>query len=155
MAKSDTHNYDNWLRREFDTSLVAVAASAHALDALYGSTAIPDSIRAQRSKNRTKRHGKIREALKAVFITGAVNSTWTTEFRWLFELRDAAAHTEEKPKPTMPHPLGQHIAPEHVHYSTESADRATSFALSVITWCINNPRRNLAPTPCCGAQHIA
>lgn len=34
-----------WLGSEFRASVVAVAASAHALDALYGSTAIPESAR--------------------------------------------------------------------------------------------------------------
>lgn len=53
-----------WMRIEFEASVVAVAASAHALDALYGSTVIPPAVRAQWVAKGTRRHGKIREALK-------------------------------------------------------------------------------------------
>lgn len=70
--------------------MVAVAASVYALDTLYGSTVIPPEVRALRAGKRTRRPGKIREALKQIFGYGAVNSQWVTEFEWLFDLRDAA-----------------------------------------------------------------
>jgi hypothetical protein len=133
-----------WMRIEFEASVVAVAASAHALDALYGSTVIPPAVRAQWVTKGTRRHGKIREALKQVFVTGAVNSQWVTEFEWLFDLRDAAAHAEESPKPPVPHPLGTNTAPEQVDYSTESATKAVELTLSVLRWCVDHPRQNLA-----------
>ncbi|MEV4619693.1 hypothetical protein AB0J74_13405 [Asanoa sp. NPDC049573] len=128
------------MRREFEASLIAVAASAHALDALYGSTVVPASVRQIWASKGTKRHGKIREALKLVFNTGAVNARWAVDFAWLFDLRDAAAHPEEKPKASVPHPLGTNTAPEYVDYSVESAERAVELALSVLRWCVEHPR---------------
>jgi predicted nucleic acid-binding Zn-ribbon protein len=133
-----------WMRIEFEASVVAVAASAHALDALYGSTVIPPEVRTLWAGKRTRRPGKIREALKLVFVTDAVNSQWVTEFEWLFVLRDAATHAEESPKSSVPHPLGTNTAPEQVDYSMENATKAVELALSVLRWCVDHPRRDLA-----------
>jgi hypothetical protein len=134
----------DWMRIEFEASVVAVAAAAHALDALYGSTVVPQAARAQRVDKGTRRHGKIREALKQVFDTGAVNSRWVIEFEWLFDLRDAAAHAEESPRPPVSHPLGTSTAAEHVVYSTENATKAVELVLSVLRWCVDHPRPNLS-----------
>jgi hypothetical protein len=144
-AKDRPHNETaEWMRIEFEASVVAVAASAHALDALYGTTVIPPAVRAHWNEKGTRRHSKIREALKQVFVTGVVNSEWATELKWLFGLRDAAAHATERPKPPVPHPLGTNTAPEQVDYSTESATKAVDLALSVLRWCVDHPRPNLA-----------
>ena len=132
-----------WMSREFHASLVAVSASAHALDALYGSTVIPQTVRDTWKGKGTKRHGKIREALKQIFDTGQVNTKWVADFDWLFDLRDAALHAEEKPKPPVPHPLGTNTAQENVDYSVESAERAVDLAVSVLRWCVDHPRPNL------------
>jgi hypothetical protein len=133
-----------WMRIEFEAAVVAVAASAHALDALYGSTVIPPVVRARWVEKDTKRPGKIREALKLVFATGPMNTPWVSEFKWLFDLRDAAVHAEEIPKASVPHPVGTNTASEQVDYSTESATRAVELALSVLRWCVDHPRQNLA-----------
>ena len=85
------------MTREFHAALVAVAASAHALDALYGSTAVPAWVRALWRLTSTSRHAKIRESLKRIFNTGPVDATWAVEFKWLFGLRDAALHAREEP----------------------------------------------------------
>ena len=140
LGAGDSAEVSHWMRQEFDASLVAVAASAHALDALYGSTAVPQSLRDAWFGKRTKRHGKIREALKLFFKTGPVQTQWVTDFEWLFDLRDAAAHPEERPQQTAPHPLGTNTAPEFVNYSTESAVRARDIMLAVLRWCTDNPR---------------
>ncbi|MFD0276221.1 hypothetical protein ACFVHB_20270 [Kitasatospora sp. NPDC127111] len=135
-------NYSTVLNAEFQASIVAIAASAHALDALYGSTGIPDDVRQGWKNKGTKRHGKIREALKIVFDTGPVNSSWVADFSWLFELRDFAAHAPEEAKPLAPHPIGANTSSEYVSYSTENARRAVQFALSVFRWCVDHPRQN-------------
>jgi len=140
LRASDSAEVSHWLRKEFDASLVAVAASAHALDAFYGSTAVPQSLRDTWFGKRTKRHGKIREALKLLFKTGPVQTQWVTDFEWLFDLRDAAAHPEESPQQTVHHPLGTNTAPEFVDYSMESAARAGDLMLAVLRWCTDNPR---------------
>jgi hypothetical protein len=137
------NEFSTWMSREFQASLVAVSASAHALDALYGSTVIPQAVRDMWKGKGTKRQGKIREALKQVFDTGQVNAKWVADFDWLFDLRDAALHAEEKPQPPVPHPLGTNTAPENVDYSIESAERAVDLAVSVLKWCADHPRPKL------------
>ncbi|MFF5969940.1 hypothetical protein ACFY7C_00275 [Streptomyces sp. NPDC012769] len=128
------------LNEEFDAALVAVAASALTLDALYGSVA-PADRRAVWRRNHTPRRSAIREGLKLVFATGPRNTAWVDEFKWLFCLRDASVHHEEKPRKTVSHPpLGTHTGPEYVAYSTESADRAVGLMLEVLRWCVDHPK---------------
>ena len=126
------------LEQEFQTSLVAVTASALALDALYGA-AISKQLRG--SWEDTGRAGRVQESLKRTFETGPVNNHWATEFKWLFARRDAGVHAEEEPQPSARHSLGMNLSPEYVHYSVESAERAVAFALSVLRRCVDFPRR--------------
>ena len=124
------------LSQEFRASIVAISASAHALDALYGSTVIPQTAH----KLGQNRRGNIREALKRVFDTGKVNTPWVAQFEWLFEMRDAAAHAQEEALPPEPHPVVGNTGQAHARYTVESADRAVDFALSVFRWCVDHPR---------------
>ena len=133
-------NATDLLNDEFAASIVAVAASAHALDALYGSTVIPQSVRNRWRTSSSSREGHIREALKHVFDTGQVNTPWVAEFGWLFDLRDSAAHALESAKPPQPHPIVGNTSAEYVTYSCEAAERAVEFALSVFRWCVDHPR---------------
>jgi hypothetical protein len=126
------------LEQEFQASLVAITASALALDALYGA-AISEQLRGSRSK-RAGRAGKIHKLLKDAFDTGPVNKYWADEFKWLFAQRDAGVHPEEKPQPSDRHPLGMNLSPEYVQYSVEPAERAVAFALSVLRRCVDFPR---------------
>ena len=126
------------LEQEFQASLVAVTASALALDALYGA-AISEQLRGSRSK-RPRRAGKIHESLKLAFDTGPVNKHWADELTWLFAQRVAGVHPEEKPQPSDRHPLGMNLSPEYVQYSVEPAERAVAFALSVLRRCVDFPR---------------
>jgi hypothetical protein len=67
----------------------------------------------------------------------------TLSVDWLFDLRDAALHAEEKPRPPVSHPLGTNTAWENVDYSIESAERAVDLAVSVLKWCVDHPRPNV------------
>ncbi|WP_159048040.1 hypothetical protein [Streptomyces sp. WM6378] len=129
--------------REFQASMCAVAAASFSLDALFGSTGVPPSIRKWWPGKRPNRPTAIREALKRAFDTGPVNTTWVAEFSWLFDLRDAAVHAEAVPKPSRLHPRGMRTAQEHVDYSAESAARAVELALGVLLWCIDHPKRGV------------
>jgi hypothetical protein len=126
------------LEQEFQASLVAVTASALALDALYGA-AISKQLRG--SWGNTGRTGRVHESLKRTFETGPVNKHWAAEFKWLFARRDAGVHAEEEAQPSARHPFGINLSPEYVHYSVESAERAVAFALSVLRRCVDFPRR--------------
>jgi hypothetical protein len=138
-------NISELLNEEFNSSIVAIAASAHALDALYGSELLkphrPQKPHQQKSSG-PPRHSQIRETLKAVFNTGKVDKGWALEFKWLFELRDAAAHAEEKPNPPAMHPVGTSTSVGNINYSVEHAERATKLAISVFRWCADHPRIN-------------
>jgi hypothetical protein len=79
--------------------------------------------------------------VKTVFDVGKVMTGWVPEFEWLFDLRDAAAHSLEVAETPVPHPAGTNTTPVHVSYSVESAERAVGFALSVLRWCVDHPRR--------------
>ncbi|MDG5807912.1 hypothetical protein P9869_35750 [Streptomyces ossamyceticus] len=145
VAANDFAARSSALNEEFDAALVAVAASAHTLDALYGSV-VPESRRAELKAKRIPRRSAIREGLKLVFATGPRNTPWVDEFKWLFDLRDAAVHHGEKPQETVPHPdLGTHTGPEYVAYSTKSADRAVELMLDVLRMCVDHPKPK-APT---------
>jgi hypothetical protein len=128
------------LNPEFEASVVAIAACAHSLDALYGSQVIPATARNQ-GQNRP---GKIREALKRTFNTGPVNTPWVPEFTRLFDLRDAAVHAGESPSVPELHPVAGYTAKESVTYSKETAEHFVDFTLSVFRWCIDNPRPSSA-----------
>ena len=130
------------LSRETRASMVSISASAHALDALYGS--VKPLIPPLRSTP-PSRHSAILETLKAGFeIRGrAGGGGWAQEFKWLFELRDSAVHHEEKARPTEPHPAGTHTGYENVAYSLENAERALNFAFEVFETCVDRPRQNL------------
>jgi hypothetical protein len=125
------------LNLEFEASVVAIAACAHALDALYGSQVIPASARNQ-GQNRP---GKIREALKQTFNTGPVNTRWVGEFTKLFDLRDAAVHAGETPSAPELHPVAGYTARENTIYSVEATENAVNFTLSVFRRCVDHPKQ--------------
>ena len=75
--------------REFRASLIAVTASAHTIEAVYGEVKylIP------RQPRRGSRHSSLRHAFGVAFgITGAEDQRLADELAWLFPLRDSAAH---------------------------------------------------------------
>jgi hypothetical protein len=132
--------FSDLLNAEFEAAMVAISASAHALDALYGSSAIPADAR----NHGQNRPAKIREALKRAFRTGQVNAQWVAKFTNLFNLRDAAVHAEEQLRIPEMHPVVGFTAKENVTYSLEEADQAVDFSLSVFRWCIDHPRDDSA-----------
>jgi hypothetical protein len=127
------------LDEEFDASLIAVAASAAALEALCGSLVVREVV--QGRKLGEKQPAKIREALKLVFVSQPFNDGWTSKLDWLYELRDPAIHHREEPKKTVPYRSpGMYTGPEYVDYSMESADKAVQLMLDVLRWCVDNPK---------------
>jgi hypothetical protein len=144
--RSEGKEFAVQLGSEFRASVVAVAASAHALDALYGSTVIPRSARGH-GQNRP---GKIREALKRVFNTGPVNKPWVAEFDWLFDLRDPVIHAEEKPAETVPHPAGgtPHPSTPATRWRQQSEPWTSPCRSSGGAWTIRGPTRQAGQLRC-------
>ena len=98
---------DNWaaeFEKEQRASLVAVAGSAHALDALYGALS-QISGSPSISGDRPSRHQYIREAIGNCYkLSNDEAKTLRTDMSWLFELRDSAVHYKEGAKAFEPHP---------------------------------------------------
>jgi hypothetical protein len=92
----DQPAFGDALLRETKASLIAVSATAHALDALYG--AVKPSIPIARAltdtwkANELPREKWILETLKHGFNVGPYTAHWAIELVWLFDLRDAAVH---------------------------------------------------------------
>ena len=127
--------------KELLASMVAISAASHALDALYGQLVTPQ-IRTAGPKN-APREAHIRECLKRRFNTGKRDGDWVREFDWLFDLRDAAVHAEEKKLPSVPHPSGvTHAGQVAYDYSAEAAVRAVELMLDVLNTCADDPKQS-------------
>jgi hypothetical protein len=132
------------LGRELDAAMQAVSAAGHALDCFYGAVkgygVVPAETERAWSRGRTKRPNQILETLKLGFGVGKVAQRWNDDLAWLFGLRDGAVHYEEALKEPQLHPIGYHMAPEHVTYSVESVKRAVDLLLGVLDKCFANPK---------------
>jgi len=125
---------------EFLASLVAISAAAHGLDALYGHL-VTDEIRTAGPKDKVSREAHIRECLRRRFDTGQRDRNWVTKFRWLFDLRNAAAHPEVKLLPAVPHLSGvSNTGQMAADYSVEGAMRAVDLLIDVLTTCRDKPK---------------
>jgi hypothetical protein len=79
------------IAREMRASMVAISASAHALDALYGEIrdiagVSQDTLNAWEN-NRTRRPMRILETLKSGFVIGSNAQGWHKDIVALFDLR--------------------------------------------------------------------
>jgi hypothetical protein len=144
VGSSHSQNLGELLSCEGHASLVVVSASAHALDALYGAVKVvaspPSHLIDAWNAQGAKRPARILETLKLAFTSGPYNAKWAKEFKWLFNLRDAALHFEESDKEPLPQPLGTHVSPERRQYGLESATRALDLALGVLDICTSSPK---------------
>jgi hypothetical protein len=113
--------------------MVAISGSAHAIDALYGTTRdlidLPEGKVERWNKNDTPRRGQILETLKVRLHLGRYATQWGGEFSWLFDLRDAAAHHESPLNEPVRHPGDPswgNVAKEMAEYEPGAATRATT-----------------------------
>lgn len=134
--------YGPALHEELLASMVAISAASHALDALYGQL-VTLEIKAAGPGDDKHREAHIRECLKRRFNTGKRDQPWVGEFRWLFALRDAAVHAEEKQLPSVLHPSGvTHSGQVALDYSADAAIRAVDLMLDVLNTCADNPKQS-------------
>lgn len=134
--------------RELRESMIAVAASAHAIDALYGEVVAvaeardlvlvdPEQARAWKA-NKTPRHARIFETLKRAF---RFEEGLGHEIEWLFKrVRDPAVHPKTRFEQTTPHPLGLHTSPAFVLFTVESAQRAVAVLESALSATKDRPQ---------------
>src|SRR5215212_1292475 len=80
------------LVQELRSSMIAISASSHALDALYGAVISDGSIMtkppssSKKNGTRPPRHAQIAETLKLAFHLGKLGHKWVSDFEWLFAL---------------------------------------------------------------------
>jgi hypothetical protein len=130
------------LSSELLAAMVAISAAAHALDALYGQL-VTAQIKANGPRGDVGRAAHIRECLKRRFNTGKKDREWVEAFGWLFSLRDAAVHAEEKHLPAVQHPAGVgYSGPLNADYCAEGAGRAVQLLMDVLETCVRNPKRS-------------
>jgi hypothetical protein len=143
-TEADNPEHGTAINDELRAAMVAVSASAHALDAFYGRVCqigTPPPGAERWDENRTPRRSRILETLKYNFDIGKHAGDWAKEFRWLFDLRDAVVHHTYDVQPAVLHPTGRsHVSQVNLDYSLEAAQRAVELATEVMTTCLESPR---------------
>lgn len=159
------------LSGELRESLLAMAASAFALDGFYG--AIRDQVRQPTLRTRmnpgfgarlklawrvlrrprptspagsSRRASTIFETVKrASGVSGkTISETWLPEFKWLFGARTQGVHHLPQFSEGSPHPSVQGLAAdEYALYRAENATRAVDLVLAVLEGCLSHPKRAL------------
>lgn len=130
------------LSGELRESLLAMTASAFALDGFYG--AIRDLVYSGGKVGKSdSRAGSIFEAVKRASDVSSktMNETWLPELRWLFDARKQGVHHLPQFSEGSPHPsVGGLAADEYALYRVENATRAVDLVLSVLEGCIGYPK---------------
>lgn len=130
--------FDDALR----AAMVAVAAAAFAIDALYEKVnAMLRSDVRPRFREDAKRSGRIVETFKVALDLGKRAQTWQTEVPRVFNLRDEAVHFESTWNVPGPHPTGKsNVSRKNLIYASEEASRAVDLALKILTVAYTSPR---------------
>jgi hypothetical protein len=121
-------------------AMIAIAAAAFAIDALYGT--VKPLIKPPESS--AARERQILECLKVGFEIGPHAERWLKELDWLFEIRRNGVHHAEKLSPTIVVRVTSETAvlggPETFSFTAEAARRAADFATELIETCMENPK---------------
>ncbi len=121
-------NSDN-LIREFHASLVSITAAAYTIEAVYGDIKYLIPARLPRGR----RHEDLRHAFRAAFgVTGPANKRLAEELKWLFTLRDSAAHPYTESVAPAQHPAGINTGVEHSQFNAITCGRAVDIAMGVL-----------------------
>jgi hypothetical protein len=124
---------------EFRASVVAVAASAHTIEALFGEIKylIPPQPR------RDKRHSQLRHAFRtSLGISDPEDAKLADELAWLFSSRDSAIHPYTELLPTEQHPSGINAGVEHSLFNAVTSGRAVDTAMTVIQFAATTRNPN-------------
>jgi hypothetical protein len=132
-----TRRHSDPLGRDFLASLVAMTASAHALEAVYGD--IKYLIPAQRKLGR-----RYKDLLHAIRVAFGVSQTdyegLAAEFAWLFPVRDLAVHPYTETLPTKPHPIpGVNSDVLHSNFNAVQSGRAVDIVMAILTFAESPP----------------
>jgi hypothetical protein len=124
------------LVREFRASLLAVAATAHAIEALFGDIKylIPPQSRKGGSDQR------LRRAFRVAFgVPDRDNQRLAEELAWLFERRDFAVHPYTEAETPRQHPAGVNTGTEHSSFNAVTSCRAVGVAMDILEFAERPP----------------
>jgi len=117
------------LREEFNQSIVAVAASACTIEALYADVVY---LISEQPKIRTT-HRRIGQVIDAAFgLNAGQSSTTRDQLRWLFEWRNEAVHPYTELEPPRVHPAGLNSSAETAKFNAVESSRAVDIAMAVL-----------------------
>jgi hypothetical protein len=131
---------------ELHAAMIAIAACAHSLDALYSELAElvgPDTLA---QWERTRRGGRWAAVAGILELSFAVDvDPWRPRLRTLFEeRRNPAIHPKAKDKTPKKHPtLPTNVAAEYVTYSIESTVESIDLLIEILSACVNSPKPGL------------
>ena len=132
--------------REMQNAMVAISASAHAIDGLYGEVkpliSVPPTVQQAWETANASRHARLCDTFKAGCNLGNRTNQWPRQFKELYRHRDRLVHHALRVEPPVPHPgdpltyVGQDMA----DYTLESARRSVDLAYDVALTTLRHPK---------------
>jgi hypothetical protein len=90
---------------------------------------------------RDKRHQELRHGFRVAFgVSGATDNRLAEELKWLFTLRDSAAHPYTESEPPAKHPAGINTGVEHSNFNAITSGRAVDAAMAVMDLVASPPK---------------
>lgn len=131
---------------ELKAAMVAIAASAFAIDAMYSTLwDMLDASARPTFGEGVKRPGRIVETFKVALELGKRGHEWQSSIPALFDQRDELVHFRGRSYEAMMHPTGKsNVSRENLTYTVEATARAIDLALEVLTTAYTSPRRKHA-----------
>jgi hypothetical protein len=122
--------------------MVAIAACAHALDALYGELAEVTAPGTLSNWEKTRRGGRWAEVAGVLELAFEVDiAAWRPRLRTLFKLRNNAVHPKLRFDAPQTHPgVPVGVAAEHILFSAESATESVDLLLEILTTGVGAPK---------------
>lgn len=131
------HNADKYcgdeLEEEMEATLVAVTATANALEAIYGGLHLRARNLVRPPSERPDWRKVLRSIGAAFDLDPATTQSWASGFKELFAVkRNAVVHFRETPgRPTL-HPVGVKTTPELCEYTLEVSAQSVELLLEVL-----------------------
>jgi hypothetical protein len=124
------------LLKDFRASLVAITGAAYAIEAVYGDIKylIPEQPR------RDSRELNLWHAFNQAFgIPASASHRLLPDIRWLFALRDHAAHPYTEAEPPQEHPAGVNTGAETPLFNAVTSGRAVDLMFEVFGYAAAPP----------------
>jgi len=131
------HAESDSILKDFRASLVAITGAAYAIEAVYGDIKylIPEQPR------RDSRELYLWHAFNQAFgIPASTSHRLLPDIRWLFALRDHAAHPYTEAEPPQQHPAGIHTGAETSRFNAVTSGGAVDLMFEVFRYAAAPPQ---------------